>query len=103
MSNGVTGTPNGCGPGKFGGLVPELWFNSCCNAHDGCYGDCSQSKDTCDSTFYDCMKSTCDSTYDRFSGNWLECRATAGVYYGAVKVGGGSAFRSSTEDHCNCV
>lgn len=105
VSNGQVFTPNGCGPGKFEGLVPELWFNACCNAHDGCYVDCSKSKDQCDNEFYTCMRAACDV---EFPGFWktiprLSCQTKAGVYFTAVKLGGQSSFEGGTAKACNCV
>lgn len=105
VSKGVTSSPNGCGPEKFEGLVPELWFHACCNSHDSCYDDCSKSKDQCDNDFHTCMRAACDV---EFSGFWKTiarygCRGKAGVYFGAVKLGGQSSFEGSTATHCTCA
>lgn len=104
VANGNPSTPNGCGPEKFEGLVPEFWFNSCCGQHDICYGDCPKSKAECDSAFITCMNAACATEFpSTWSAGRLGCRAKAGVYWAAVKIGGRSSFEGGTEDHCSCT
>jgi len=85
---------NGCGPEGFGGLVPDLWFTSACNAHDICYGTRGNAKSACDSRFYGDMKAICANRY----GRWYQaiqrgaCYASAWTYYEAVKQFGQSAY-----------
>jgi hypothetical protein len=85
---------NGCGPSGFGGLVPELWFNSACNSHDICYSTRGAVRADCDNRFYNDMRAICSSRYPR----WYQavqrnaCYASAWTYYQAVKQFGQSAF-----------
>ncbi|KXS20902.1 hypothetical protein M427DRAFT_51858 [Gonapodya prolifera JEL478] len=89
-------TTNGCGAsGKFGGLVPEYKFRSCCNAHDLCYGSCGSQKSTCDSNFYNCNKSKC-SWWD------VSCKGLAATYYEAVKNFGCGPFENAQKGRCTC-
>ncbi|GMK58543.1 hypothetical protein CspeluHIS016_0505750 [Cutaneotrichosporon spelunceum] len=103
VSNGKPAIANGCGPAKFEGLVPELWFNACCVKHDLCYGDCGASKGACDSAFGACTKAACVAEFDGWNPRRWVCRAKAGLYTAAVKIGGQSSFESNTAKHCLCV
>jgi len=57
-------------------------FVPACNVHDICYG-CQGGKNSCDSTFYNNMKQICKNQ----KNNSIACRATAGIFYAAVKIG----------------
>ncbi|BEJ16623.1 hypothetical protein CspHIS471_0600240 [Cutaneotrichosporon sp. HIS471] len=104
VSNGIPSTPNGCGPQKFEGLVPEFWFNGCCGNHDVCYGDCPKSKSECDDAFHACVNAACDTEFpNKWDPNRWDCYVKAGIYYGFVNVGGGSSFEGGTNNHCTCV
>lgn len=104
VSKGVTAKPNGCGS-KSSAWVPELWYESCCDTHDMCYSDCSKSKSQCDDTFLTCMQDNCRKQLGGIGmGETYEsCIGTAGIYYAAVKGGGGDAFDKATAKHCKCV
>jgi hypothetical protein len=100
-------THNGCGPeGWIGHLVPNglgyYNFVDPCNNHDECYGNCGSAKDVCDSTFRSEMHGSCKA---RKAGTAKDvaaglvglppCDRVAEIYYGAVHVGGGSAFQDA--------
>lgn len=84
----------GCGSGTFDSVTPNLWFGSCCDAHDDCYDDCKNrpTKDQCDNTFCDCMYRKCAAT-----GSPVACAYAAKGYCTAVKASGTAqnAFNNS--------
>jgi RHS repeat-associated protein len=94
--------PNGlsCGPGEIGDLlVPDFWFEECCDAHDDCYGgvpkyeECAQfgykTREECDEEFKDCMDDKVDELpwYYRWFG-----AGVAWLYGEAADLFGGSYY-----------
>ncbi|ORX76325.1 hypothetical protein BCR32DRAFT_296326 [Anaeromyces robustus] len=74
-------------------------FVPACNVHDICYG-CQGGKASCDSTFLTNMKSICKNQ----KKNSLVCRATASIFYAAVRVGANKNYNACsnnrTEKEC---
>ncbi len=73
-------------------LVGKYDFNNACEKHDGCYGSCGKKKSECDENFKSDMLQECA----KLKGYWRQdCNATASVYYMAVDIFGGPAYRSA--------
>ena len=72
-------------------------FTSHCDAHDRCYGTCNNDKAKCDDIFYQAMNTQCLS-----SPSVELCQRIANIFYSAVKLGGGSAFRNAQNEDCWC-
>ena len=105
VSKGITPSNNGCGPeGGFHGidLVPDFNFGSCCDKHDTCFGTCSETFSSCNNEFLSCAVGRCLADFFLVPKLALACSNIALFYYGAISVGGGSAFRAATEKHCEC-
>jgi len=90
--------PNGCGsdasllgpnvvPQQIGGVD----FSKACDRHDICYGTAWNSKSACDNTFRADMLRSCQSATS--IPDYSKCVSAANAYYGAVAIGGGSAFQ----------
>lgn len=95
-SRGLTPATNGCS------FVPEYKFHSCCNSHDICYGTCSRTKASCDTSFHTCMKNVCTATYSAGIKR-TACLAAAATYYKGVDIAGDNAFENASEKYCRCV
>jgi RHS repeat-associated protein len=67
----------GCGTGWSEPITPNLWFGSCCDAHDDCYDDCKNrpTKVACDHDFCGCVNKKCVSL-----GNRAPCSDFAAAY-----------------------
>jgi len=74
-------------------------FVPACNVHDICYG-CQGGKASCDTTFLNNMKDICKKQ----KKNSLICRATASIFYAAVRVGANKNYNACssnrTEKEC---
>ncbi len=93
---------NGCGAGPTARLVPDrplsFPFRPACDAHDRCYATpwwrVENSRDLarlrCDRAFHRGMSRVCVRRYVRF--RYRGCRATAWLYYRAVRTLGGVAY-----------
>ncbi|MCS6871810.1 MAG: phospholipase A2 [Anaerolineae bacterium] len=88
---------NGCGPERFGGLVPDLWFTPACNRHDICYGTCGSNRAACDSRFYEDMRAICAT---RSWWTRTSCYAAAWTYYQAVRNFGQGAYNNAQRVAC---
>ena len=81
-------------------------FRTACNNHDICYGTCGSNKKTCDSTFLGELNAACDKKFNNFWGKISHgldnCYIAAGIYYGAVALGGSGAFNSAQQAACDC-
>lgn len=64
-------------------------FNSACDAHDSCYGDCNTLRDVCDKKFLSDMEGICRNTL--YGG---VCFSQANLFYGAVSKWGDKAFEN---------
>ncbi|KAK4128713.1 hypothetical protein N657DRAFT_696066 [Parathielavia appendiculata] len=52
--------PNGCGSNNgMGGFMPDFNWGHCCDLHDNCYHDCSESFQICNNDFLGCMYNQC--------------------------------------------
>jgi RHS repeat-associated protein len=86
-----------CGSGITEYFVPDSWWgkydiNNACEKHDSCYGTCGKKKSECDDNFKSDMLQECA----KLKGYWRrDCNATASVYYMAVDILGGPAYRSA--------
>ena len=98
VANGITPVPNGCGAKAKGDFVPELWFNSCCQQHDVCYGVCNSDKVVCDAQFYECMKQTCSEVQNPISRT--ACKVSAFAFNTAVLELGCFAWIQNQNNYC---
>ncbi|MEI8327437.1 MAG: hypothetical protein WCH44_19140 [Betaproteobacteria bacterium] len=78
-----------CGNATF--KAPESLFgvnqSDACQKHDVCYANAVDSRATCDSQFLTNLQNAC---------GWnVLCQIGAVVYYGAVRIGGGSSYATS--------
>ena len=78
-----------CGNATF--KAPESLFgvnqSDACQKHDVCYANAVDSRATCDSQFLTNLQNAC---------GWnVLCQIGAVVYYGAVRIGGGSSYGTS--------
>lgn len=99
-SNAIDAVGLACGSAGNDWIVPDVFFEGCCQDHDDCYGKCSgPKKETCDNNFLDCMVQQCEKigVEDRW---YPACIFLAGTYYRAVEVGGGGAFNNARKDCC---
>ena len=75
-----------CGSESFN--APESLFGvyqgRACQAHDVCYADAVVPRATCDSQFLTNLQDNCGSN--------VLCQIGSLVYYGAVRIGGGSSY-----------
>ncbi|CAK9779519.1 hypothetical protein CC85DRAFT_313261 [Cutaneotrichosporon oleaginosum] len=103
-SLGLPHESNGCGS-KSTHWVPEMWYGSCCDAHDACYADCGQSKRACDDAFIVCMQRNChDQVGGLGHGEELQnCIGASAIYWASVRLLGGRAFSDATDKYCRCV
>lgn len=106
--NYVLGEPNGCGGegSVFTPFIPNRFgfanFRECCNTHDGCYGTCNNDKTSCDDTFGPCLVRACVNAYALEASVLASCLSVAAVYYGFVRVRGGSFFEAAQSGACDC-
>ena len=67
-----------------------LWadFRGACARHDMCYDFGWRTRTGCDNTFQSNLHAECNATYPSWwqSPARVDCRATANVYYGAVRA-----------------
>jgi len=92
---------NGCGASGSIIQAPSISFEDCCNEHDLCYSDCSDTKKNCDDRFYECMFCSCSKEYDFFVSEAI-CEELACTYYQAVDEFGCSAYEAAQENGCMC-
>ncbi|KAF2679733.1 hypothetical protein K458DRAFT_490379 [Lentithecium fluviatile CBS 122367] len=106
--------PNGCGSDSAGilglwGFPPDFDWGHCCNVHDQCYDDCSQTWVACNQQMLDCTQQQCR---DDFGSSLVPgsdevlfgCLNLAYVYNVAVSsIAGRNAFDAATQDQCECV
>ena len=102
VGNPLTNTdPTGlaCGSGSTEAIIPDhfgFWsFESACNGHDNCYSTCGNAKMICDLVFWGAMIAECNSRSPK-----PECYASATLYYSAVFLGGGKAYRDAQKENC---
>ena len=92
---------NGCGPRVAGWAVPELAFHDACNLHDLMYnmGGVERDRRVADAVFLDLMLGNLWINYSRrrlHKRLWL--RASAHLYFWAVRFFGGATFQYGTRD-----
>ncbi|KAK6356053.1 hypothetical protein TWF718_000427 [Orbilia javanica] len=100
---------NGCGDTSFlGSLVPNLVFEPCCNKHDLCFDDCTQSFDGCNESMFSCTRLQCLLKYPEDGSNansvllW-GCYEAADIYYSFIKSFlGADVFNELTSKRCVC-
>ena len=106
-------TANGCGSSWNELIVPDEYppisvvaqfsFESACNQHDLCYGECGSDKQRCDSMFYENMKQECQKlaqergVNDEVAGF---CYVMATIYYNAVHEFADGAYEDAQNDAC---
>lgn len=98
---------NGCGPARYGALVPDSILGQCtfkraCDVHDLCYGKCLKGgplygKATCrDEKAKKKRRASCDITFRdnirKFNPGKKVCSAFANLYYWAVSTYGEGNF-----------
>ena len=57
---------NGCGTDTLKLSFAQTEYSgldTCCDKHDVCYSDCAEEKTTCDESFNECMKTTCEHVF----------------------------------------
>lgn len=123
--NGTIPPADGCSyPSWLGWALPEggnkdnptgqCSFLSVCNFHDGCYSECSKTKQQCDGGFNSLMLSACNQCANSMTGKsrekfQKECNSWAGNYYWAVDsnvfwiAGGAYKNRQQKNCHCSCL
>jgi len=89
---GFQGIGDGCSTMGIEYVAPHValfkgTFTPACNQHDKCYTSLGANYDSCDSAFYEDMRSRCNSKYNEWLQpvEWSMCRSTALEYYEAVK------------------
>lgn len=76
-------------------------FKGACDAHDGCYDNCIDTKGECDEAFLLDLYDACEN--DMPAGLCtVTCRAVAWSYYYAVKEGGWIAWIAAQRSACIC-
>lgn len=65
-------------------------FNTACQAHDACYGDCKISKSECDTKLLSDAEETCKNVK-----NSMNCNADAQLFFQAVSEKGDTAFNQA--------
>lgn len=95
---GLDTSGRGCGSGWNTDVVrDEFWdvsFRKPCENHDLCYETCGVTKEECDVTFHNEMKSVCEDTFpdDIDALQKMACLAAADLYYEGVSTAGEGAF-----------
>jgi len=100
---------NGCGP-ENGIKVPVIKFAECCNRHDLCYDDCSQTWEDCNNAFRMCNHLSCTKEFPtKTNESWYDeslrwgCHQLADTYADATNSYIGVwAFNGSTAERCDC-
>lgn len=119
-SPSYTCVANGCGA-EGGTALPDHYgaasWLQCCNSHDCCWGRCRSDRNACDTTFRDCIRSSCDAayppslvplpggigTYDENRITRGLCRVRASAGFAAVQsVWGTDAYNAAQQDACDC-
>ena len=122
-------TYDGCGTHGLKISLSPTNFNSCCNLHDLCYGQCGRQKKECDDFFEACMLAQCQREHHTNSSSssssshhhhsvkkhgggqkqhphqskgLKRCVRAAKLYYHAVYGLGCFAFRRAKAKHCEC-
>ena len=101
---GIDTSGRGCGSGWNTDVVrDEFWdvsFREPCEHHDICYETCGVTKEDCDDTFYDELKSVCEDTYPDESeiDKKSACLGAALLYYEGVRNAGEDAFGEAQEN-----
>jgi len=91
-----------CGSGEIGDfLVPDepfgFDFREACQRHDDCYGTCGSSRRDCDRQFLSDARNRCA----QYRGLQREaCRATAQIYYIAIRTFGAGPYRNAQDRAC---
>ncbi|KAM7205766.1 hypothetical protein V8F20_002999 [Naviculisporaceae sp. PSN 640] len=96
--------PNGCGSGDTGGLVPDLNWGHCCDAHDNCFDNCGKTFQGCNNEFLGCMHAQCRADI-KWWNFWMYpgCVAVANFYWLFVSSPAGVvAFYDANSDRCTC-
>ncbi|KAK3314415.1 hypothetical protein B0H66DRAFT_595135 [Apodospora peruviana] len=96
--------PNGCGSGDTGGLVPDLNWGHCCDAHDNCFDNCDKTFQGCNNEFLGCMHAQCRADI-KWWNFWMYpgCVAVANFYWLFVSSPAGVvAFYDANSDRCAC-
>jgi len=112
------GGPNGCSvPSWLWFLLPsgdpddpsgKCPFLNACNAHDLCYQQCNNSRDSdkrykqkCDDNLFNNLVSACNTCHPSQRGlDWLECLDIAATYKSFVELFGGGAFGDDQKNSC---
>ena len=106
----VKPTSNGCGPGsgnpsghinKKLGIAFLEKFQTCCNAHDVCYGTCGSIKDRCETGFLNCMTGKCNELDFFFKQIW--CKTQAKAVHTLVSNSGSMFFINEQYSKCKCL
>jgi YD repeat-containing protein len=100
----------GCGDESSDHIVPDGWstvdFLAACRSHDNCYGACKSGKAKCDWAFYGDLNTAClngipISPNDPTTGQrQLSCIHVSTLYYLAVTLFGGDAYKKAQEEAC---
>lgn len=101
---GATPPTNGCGPAATSilqqianDIIDQPWAHECCVGHDTCYHTCSNSFDTCNGVFLDCLLNACGAAL------WFGCDVVAHAYHAAVASSTAcSDFLDDGETFCHC-
>lgn len=96
--------PNGCGSGDTGGLVPDLNWGHCCDAHDNCFDNCGKTFQGCNNEFLGCMHAQCRADI-KWWNFWMYpgCVAVANFYWLFVSSPAGVvAFYDANSERCTC-
>lgn len=103
VSNGKTPTYNGCSAGIFKGTGSGFDWTPCCNQHDICWCTCSQTQNSCDKSFKDCMLSKCYSKFTKWNqlAKKLQCISTAEIWFSAVSANK-CGYIEVQKDRCEC-
>jgi RHS repeat-associated protein len=93
-----TPTKPACSAPLIGDTPPGagVSFESCCAAHDICWGTCGGSQARCDRSFLNCLLRKCDK-----SPNPFRCGFWARIYYDAVNASS-DRFAKVQSEACIC-
>jgi RHS repeat-associated protein len=109
--NAAPVTPNGCsvppvllllgGSKTMDPANPRGYysFESACDAHDKCYGNCSKTQKSCDDAFRQALYRACEGLEGRQA---RQCISDAGEYYSAVALWGPGRYKRGQMSRCEC-
>ncbi len=107
-----TGTSNGCGPEKIGILAALLNFlapesvEKCCNEHDFCYANCTQTFYDCEIQFDDCLLEAARemqcSVFDITCNLTKLWKMMTTVFQEFTETFGCNFYQESQQRHCSC-